>query len=117
MERLTEKIVQPYSIDLYDAKFNLYEPKNYSSDTEIGACIDKLGQLEDIEEQLDCPITVREKAFENGFYDENGEHYICEHYVPYLKSMHTRGIMTHTEKRFKLKDYQKSWWLKQDKSE
>ena len=78
---------------------------------------DKLGQLEDIEEDLGCPITVREKAFNKGFYDENGKHYTCEHYVPYLKSMHTRGVSISREKHFKLKDYQKTWWLKEDKSE
>lgn len=70
-----------------------------------------------IEEQLGCPLEVREKALDKGFYDENGNHYTCEHYVPYLKEMHTRGIMSHTEKRFKLRDYKKTWWLKADMSE
>lgn len=83
----------------------------------IDKAINKLGKLEDLEEQLGCPLEVREQAFNNGFYDENGNHYICEHYVPYLKQMHTKGIMTHTEKRFRLKDYKKTWWLKKDKSE
>jgi len=69
------------------------------------------------EEQLGCPLEVREKAFDKGFYDESGNHYTCEHYVPYLKEMHTRGIMSHTSKCFKLKDYKKTWWLKADKSE
>ena len=70
-----------------------------------------------VEEQLGCPLEVREKSFNKGFYDESGNHYICEHYVPYLKEMHTRGIMSHTEKCFKLRDYKKTWWLKNDMSE
>ncbi len=78
---------------------------------------DYVGELEDLEEQIGCSLDVREKAFKDGFYDIDGNHYICEHYVPYLKSMHTRGIMTYTEKHFKLKDYKKTWWLKEDRSE
>ena len=70
-----------------------------------------------LEEELGCPLEVREQAFNNGFYAEDGKHYICEHYVPYLKSMHTRGLMYGTSKKFKLCDYKKTWWLKEDKSE
>lgn len=70
-----------------------------------------------LEERVGCPLDVREKAFDNGFYDIYGNHYICEHYVPYLKSMHTRGIMRHIEKHFNLEDYKKTWWLKKDRSE
>ena len=79
---------------------------------------DKLVKVEEkiSEEQLGCPLEVREKAFDKGFYDESGNHYTCEHYVPYLKEMHTRGIMSHTEKRFKLSDYKKTWWLEKDLS-
>lgn len=77
----------------------------------------KLGELEDLEEELGCPLEVRERAFNDGFYDENGNRYTCEHYVPYLKSMHTRGIMLGKEKHFKLKDYKVTWFLRKDKSE
>ena len=87
------------------------------SETSLKPVYDKLGKLEDLEEQLGCPLEVRERAFDNGFYDADGNHYICEHYVPYLKSMHTRGIMRHTEKHFDLKDYKKTWWLSKTKEE
>jgi hypothetical protein len=80
-------------------------------------CVNKLGKLEDIEDELSCPLEVREKAFNDGFYDNEGNHYFCEHYVPSLKAMHTRGILTNTHKSFKLKDYKKTWWLKEDLSE
>ena len=43
---------------------------------------------------------------------------VCiKEWIPYLKEMHTRGIMSHTEKHFKLRDYKKTWWLKADMSE
>ena len=67
---------------------------------------------EELSKQIGCPLDIREKAFNNGFYDVDGNYYFCEHYVPYLEAMHTRGIMLHTEKHFKLKDYKKTWWLK-----
>lgn len=103
MDRLTRKDHKPRV-----SNYEYYNVKEMAK---------KLGKHEDIEEDLGCPITVREKAFNKGFYDKNGNHYICEHYVPYLKSMHTRGVSIGCEKRFKLSDYRITWWLKKDKSE
>lgn len=74
-------------------------------------------KIQEQEEELGCPLDVREQAFKKGFYDINGNYFTCEHYVPYLKQMHTKGIMLHEEKRFKLEDYKKTWWLRKDKSE
>lgn len=75
----------------------------------------KLGYLEDIEDGLGIEMYVREQAFENGFYgiDKDGsiKYFTVEHYVPYLKEIHTRGIMTGTERRYKLCDYGKTWAL------
>ena len=108
----------------YEPTLNRYVRKD---DNDLFIAKDTFKPLEDeleyadnchnLEEQIGCPLEVRERAFEKGFYDENGNHYTCEHYVPYLKEMHTRGIMTHTHKRFKLTDYKKTWWLRKDKSE
>lgn len=81
------------------------------------ACVDKLGKLEDLEDELGCPLEIREQAFKNGFYDADGNHYFCEHYVPSLKAMHTKGVSTGNHKSFNLKDYKKTWWLKEDRSE
>lgn len=77
----------------------------------------KLNKYEQLEQELGCPLDVREQAFKKGFYDINGNYFTCEHYVPFLKQMHTNGIMRGEEKRFKLEDYKKTWWLKKDKSE
>lgn len=76
-----------------------------------------LAKYRKLEQELGCPLEVREQAFNNGFYDESGNHYICEHYVPYLKAMHTRGMMNGNSKSFKLSDYKKTWWLKKTKEE
>lgn len=106
MERLTFKDKNYYTI-----------PEELVKHAYFAEIYTKLKHLENIEEELGCPLDVREQAFNNGFYDENGNHYYCEHYVPFLKQMHTTGIMASEEKRFNLKDYKKTWWLKKDKSE
>ena len=54
--RLTEKNNSPYSTDIYDVKINEYDCKNCSTDTSLSACLDKLGELEDSEEEIGCPL-------------------------------------------------------------
>lgn len=114
MERYTRKDIndEGYELDGCGCLGN-YMPINDA----YPDMIDKLGELEDIEEYLCCPLDVREQAFKKGFYDENGNHHYCEHYVPFLKQMHTNGIMRGEEKRFNIEDYKKTWWLKEDRSE
>lgn len=125
MERLTFKLNEKQEEDMStkyfhfkyyripDYDLNRGNPGRITSDM----LYNKLGELEDLEEELGCSIEVREQAFNNGFYDKNGNHYYCEHYVPYLKEMHTRKIMQGESKKFKLNDYKKTWWLKEDRSE
>lgn len=78
---------------------------------------EELKKYKNIEQELGYSLEVRERAMNNGVYDSNGKHWDIEHYVPRLKSLHTRGIMTHTEKHFPLKDYKKTWWLSETKEE
>jgi hypothetical protein len=128
MNRLTEKNDRPYSTDIYDIKINEYDYKNYSTGTSIGACLDKLGKLEDLEEQLGCPLEVAVKALFNGVY---------ESYIDYgdnnsikIRHREVRGIgeyglivinllcsYAECDETFIYKDYKKTWWLKEDKSE
>lgn len=124
MERLTEKLDQPY-VDLYDNRLNLYEPKGFSTDTQIGACIDKLGKLEDIEEELGCPLEVVFKAITQGISYElkNGmmesEPYLtfaeCGYGFIFNTGISNRRKVVNGE--FQTKDYKKTWWLKEDRSE
>lgn len=73
-------------------------------------CLNKLGKLEDLEEQLGCPFEVIEKAIKNGIYT-NVYSGIC--YV-------TRSddyLLVSDDYDVRLSDYKKTWWLKEDKSE
>ena len=85
-----------------------------------GSPIDKLGKLEDLEEQLGCSLEVVFKALGHCIYDEEGnawyiEHYYQEHNVYQLHSVRNFGRIA--DKKFNTKDYKKTWWLKEDKSE
>ena len=118
MERLTEKLDQPY-VDLYDNRLNLYEPKGFSTDTQIGACIDKLGKLEDLEEKLGCPLEVLSSIYNNGFYVD-----ILDYVPPYRIyriDIFKKEITFYDEEAncfsVKLCNYKKTWWLKEDRSE
>lgn len=113
MKRLTKKVGDNYcsqSGDFYD----LYN---------------KLGRLEDLEEELGCPLEVVFKALTNGIYthwnwncdlyDETEElSYIENIYFgknPFDKISLMFGYKK--ESTIDLKDYKKTWWLKEDKSE
>lgn len=52
------------------------DDKNYTN-----ACIDKLGQLEDIEEDLGIDLITIFKALNNGIYIKDLEGNICKKYV------------------------------------
>lgn len=76
---------------------------------------------EEIEQELGIKIEILNQAFKNGFYgiDKDGsiKHFMVEHYVPHLKSIHTRGVMTHTERRFNIGDYGRTWALTREELE
>jgi hypothetical protein len=129
MNRLTEKNDRPYSTDIYDIKINEYDYKNYSTGTSIGACLDKLGKLEDLEEEIGCPLEVVVKALKNGFKFKISSHKLgtkqetveqiiyCDYaYLYYADDVKAWCISTIND-YFYLKDYQKTWFLKKDKSE
>ena len=94
--------------------------------------IQKLGKLEDIEEEIGCPIDVVFKALKNGIYTLNrfGKmvHLTFEdisiryehiyHYDGDEKVFKYEGLLigSYDEWCF-LKHYKKTWWLREDKSE
>lgn len=115
MSRLTKKyrddsgykIVGDDRLDYYDA-------------------IDKLGELEDLEDELGCPLYVVFKAIRNGIWFKSDD-FITENLE---KDLATRPRLYYSDDfkcyRFEigfglhyvaLKDYQKTWWLKGDRSE
>ena len=79
----------------------------------------KLGRLEDIEEDLGIDLVTLFKAFENGVYykiDNEIEFGTVEHFVPYMnKKLHLRPL--YKELRLSLKDYGKTWALTKEELE
>ena len=75
--------------------------------------INKLGRLEDLEEQLGCPFLVVFEAIKNGIYDKKGFHYTVILDLDFLRAY----PLDLFDEKWQLSDYQKTWWLKEDKSE
>ena len=73
----------------------------------------KLGKLEDLEEQLGCPLDVVFEAIKNGIYDKKGFHYTVILDLDFLRAY----PLDLFDEKWQLSDYQKTWWLKEDKSE
>lgn len=74
----------------------------------------KLIKLEDLEEQLGCPLEVVFKALTNGIYQEDGgrrKYPLIEYNGATKKFFFGFGTYCNVE------DYKKTWWLKEDKSE
>jgi len=111
MNRLTKKVGDNYcsqSGDFYD----LYN---------------KLGKLEDLEEQLGCPLEVVFKALENGIYIKNSIYNGVPEYIRtvglvYMNDMYGFALTCFNEKAEQMgiylaSEYKLTWWLKEDKSE
>lgn len=120
MNRLTKKFNgEYYRNDANTIVFN--------NETDYNA-IQKLGKLEDVEEELGCPLEVVFRALEEGInvvcFDEEihfhsspslnkyDEFYFSETYYPYGDSC---CDATDDSYQVKLSDYQKTWWLKGEK--
>ena len=73
----------------------------------------KLGKLEDLEEQLGCPLEVVFEAIKNGIYDKKGFHYTVILDLDFLRAY----PLDLFDEKWQLSDYKKTWWLKEDKSE
>lgn len=111
MNRLTRK---EKWIDICDTKHNYNSDDNY--------CIEKLGQLEDIEEELGISLPILFKAIETKIYAKahhykTGKTSILDFEEPRLIK-HEEWCLVGTCGTFTycvaLKDYGKTWWLKED---
>ena len=80
--------------------------------------INKLGKLEDLEEQLGCPLNVVFKALANGIYVENvpKEELIIQFYLR-LTNLGNEWYLSNNTMCVNLKDYKTLFWLRGDKSE
>ena len=81
--------------------------------------INKLGRLEDIEEEIGCPLEVREKAIKYGIYIKNiyGEMVNFKVMLVYKNEQMGYYFRFINDGYVLLADYKKTWWLKRDKSE
>lgn len=113
MSRLTELI------DIDGMKIKVAKERPLSNQG-LGAILHKLYALEDIEEELGCPLEVVFKALINGIWYEDvanrmthigvrldTENYDCE----YLLREYDNTI------RFLPRNYKKTWWLSESKEE
>lgn len=78
----------------------------------------KLGKLEDLEEQLGCTLEVVFKALENGVYYEDVAN--CMKYMVVDLHFNLEGdfiLYFDDEEYLLVKNYKRTWWLKKDKSE
>lgn len=115
MSRLTKKINRRYEISA-----------NYEEISSEYVITQKLGQLEDIEEELGCPLEVVFRAMKCGIEFEHkitNEKLISKsirvYYFQnkwkiraYIERYNTKDAFDRD-----LKDYQKTWWLKGEKNE
>ena len=136
MKRLTTKIKGSNNyceFELKNAKYkNLFELssnreiENYVN-TDLTIAIDKLGQLEDIEEELGIDLITLFKALKNGFYhiDKNKHIYTSKptkgnggamsYYASYYEIIAEDSY--YDQYFYKLKDYGKVWALTKEELE
>ena len=86
-------------------------------DTDEYACVVKLGKLEDLEEQLGCPLEVVVKALEYGIYAKDLPREELSKQFVRLSNVETEWYLINNIMCVNLKDYKISFWLKKDKSE
>ena len=100
MNRFTEKIDNEYIVSVsmgIGGYTDVAEEKQYEANQ-------KLGQHEDIEEELGIDLITLFKALKNGIYGKIGdriEHILAPHLVEHMKEIYI----------FKIKDYGKTWAL------
>lgn len=108
MSRLTKKANHYCDTDIDN------EYKFADEDVSIGTIVDKLGKLEDLEEELGCPLEVVFRALKEGIYQADGgrrKYPIIEYNGATDKFFFGFGTYCNVE------DYGKEWFLKEDKSE
>lgn len=103
--------------ELLDLAKQENEPNRYAHSEEYNKLYDELDRktliIDELEEQLGCPLEVREKALQQG-YIYNGFTkllYICCRYDE------NGCYLTNSCNKYYLKEYKITWWLKEDKSE
>lgn len=97
----------------------------HNENRRYGSPIEKLGKLEDLEEEIGCPLEAVAKAItygiayelKNGLIESEPHISLTECGYGYIlcSGSSTRKVIENGE--FQTKDYKKTWWLKEDRSE
>ena len=111
MNRLTRKLKSCFLIDLRTC-----EPMEYEQIEDSNACVDKLGKLEDIEEELGIDLITLFKAYSNGFYVKGEKE---KQYIDFQNALNANAFKNkemfygheYCYQYVKLYDYGKDWAL------
>lgn len=127
--RITKKLNEPYIIDKNHIMYYVDSSMSVNNSSALNMA-NKLGKLEDIEEESGCPLEVREQALKQGYiyttwHSRDGlEKQEITHLV-YDKDIKmwlfkdlekTKGIY-YEMANIPVNGYKKTWWIKNDKSE
>ena len=123
MSRLTRRCVEkPYATRLYGAIDKACNDIDY-----LEKVYNKLGKLEDLEEEIGCPLDIRCKVVPDSYIYTFGTSMENQDIVTRRKviTISKEGIyISYATVSGKERDmtlsweaYQKTWWLKQDRSE
>ena len=118
MERLTYELCEK-GTGHYDALRRKEYATNLAYANSMIDCVNKLGRIEDIEEELGCPIDVFITAIkQKGIFTDYG--YVETDNVGYTSD--NKFVMSvdrweYEQQLLLVSDYKRTWWLKEDKSE
>lgn len=123
MNRLTSEPFRRKSDDsLENYKVRRYGREEWEKS--VQKVINKLGKLEDIEEELGCPLEVVFRALNEGIHIQTEflniaiKYFILKPRLYFSNDFKCYCLETgYGANMFKLKDYQKTWWLKGEKDE
>lgn len=82
---------------------------------DLNKAIEKLGQLEDLQEELGCPLEVVFKALEEGICVKHNTLANSCYLIKLTKGFAFTYWSSFGVDNIYLKDYQKTWWLKGEK--
>lgn len=107
MERLTDFELEQFEQQLI----------NDGTDTQVRKLIDEVKEYRALAEQIGCPLDVRCKIT-NGLsiYDNYGQRWIINDIEQECFEVHSAEDSYFLDK-LRYKDYKKTWWLKEDRSE
>lgn len=116
MNRLTYKLDEPIKIKNLNYEYN--KNSKYLVKISNDMIFNKLGKLEDIEEQLGCPLDVLVKIL---LYPKIRTRFGIREIdkIDYYVEDDNRGLMIYFKNGTfdKVSNYKKTWWLKEDRSE